>query len=66
MGTYLSDVGEDDVMLSLVQHASALREVRVHPGVIHEVVDEYVQTTQIRRLRCYHLEYGLRGNRKTT
>ncbi len=43
--THLSDVGEDNVMLSLVQHSSTLGEVRVHTGVIHEVVDENVQTT---------------------
>ena len=52
------------MMLSLVQHASALRKVRVHPGVIHEVVDEHVQTTQVSSLRCDHLVYGLEGNMK--
>ena len=47
-GTDFSDflhVGEDDVMLSLVQYPPAFGEVGVHAWVLHEVIDEDIQTT---------------------
>ena len=55
----LLDVGEDDVMLSLVQDPPPLREVGVHPRVLHEVLYQHIQTPQVRRFSRHHLKHGL-------
>ena len=46
-------------MLSLIKHPASLRQVGVHARVLHKVVNENVQTSQIRRFSCYHLKHGL-------
>ena len=38
------DIGEDDMMLSSVQHSPAFRQVWVHTSVVHEVLNENCQT----------------------
>lgn len=48
-------------MLPFVQHPPALGEVGVHARILHEVVDEDIQTAQVRRFRCHHLKNGLSG-----
>ena len=55
----LLHVGEDDMVLPLVQDPPALWQVGVHPWVLHEVLDEHVQTTKVSRFSCHHLKHGL-------
>lgn len=48
---YLLHVREDDMMLPLVYHPPSLRQVWVHPRVIHEILNQHIQTAEVRRFR---------------
>ena len=37
------DIGEDDMMLSSVQHSPAFRQVWIHTSVFHEMLNENCQ-----------------------
>ena len=47
------------MVLSPVQYPPALRKIGVHSCVIHEVLYEYCQTTQVGSFWCDHLEGGV-------
>lgn len=40
--SHLLHIGEGHMVLSLVDHSATLWQVRVHPGVIHEVLNQHI------------------------
>ena len=43
-------VGEDDMVLPLVQHPPPLGQPRIHAWVLHKVTDENIETPEVGRL----------------
>ena len=43
-------VGEDDMVLPLVQHPPPLGQPRIHARVLHKVTDENIETPEVGRL----------------
>lgn len=44
---HLTHVGEDHMMLPLVEDTPPFWQIRVHAGVIHEMIDQDVQTPEV-------------------
>ena len=57
--TDLPHVGEYDMVLALVHDPAAHGQVGIHTRVVHEMLNENVETPQIGRLRRDNFENGL-------
>ena len=53
------------MMLSLIKDPPPLGQVGVHARVLHEVVDEHIETAQVCGLGRHHFKNGLRERRNT-
>ena len=54
-------VGEDDMVLPLVQNSPPLGQPRIHTRVLHKVTDENIETPEVRCLGGDHFKHCLRG-----